>query len=794
MSSISGSVPNLLGGISQQPPATRLENTAENQRNAVATVVSGLRKRPPMRFVSFLGAASNTDTTAYYMLKRGEVRSRHVVIQDGVVKVYTLDGVEEPVTITGASYLLSGDSEVNLGFTQVGDTIFIFNRTKITATKAGTDTTFHIAPGLRTTMHVKSAVAGATYGVDKDGVEIVSWKVPDTGASARQIATNLRTLLIGGTVSTGTSFSLGGSGTVHYTAGNVVRVDNVIVVSSTDNLAMTSRPIVGSYKDRARAFTDLAFYDADGHRVQILGDLEDNWDGYYVRFNSDENLWEETYGDGQNEALDPATMPHTLVDNGDGTWTFGPTVWGERVVGDDKTNATPSFVGFSIQSMFLLRDRMCLLSDENFIASQVGVYENFYRTTTTFLRDDDRIDTPVMAPGKPTASLKHAVAFNEALVLFADDSQFRVDIQELSPGNFKVLPTTFYNTSALASPVDLGKNVLFVDDSPGAVWADVREFFVNDVYGVDDSESLTRHVPELIPSGVHQVTTTTSLDMSVVLTRGDRTRAFIYNYYWSPEGRLQSAWNYWDSPGSEFLNATFLDTELHMLVRKEGKLALVRVGLEETLMGDFDGLEILVDLRITEADTVSITYDGQDTHIVLPYDIPEGASVFTVITQDTPEGQRAGTSFRSVDPTSPNTATFEFIDLTDVSLLIGIAYDFRYDLSPLFLRDAEKATIHDGRFQIRYLSFRHHLTSFFDVIVSGKGRAPRKTTCTGRVMGAFTNVAGRVSVSDGTFRVPVMMEGPDMNVSVINDGPYQCRFSSFEWEAAWRPKTRRMNR
>ena len=45
MSLINRSIPNLIGGVSQQPEILRLDNQATEQLNGISNVVEGLKKR-----------------------------------------------------------------------------------------------------------------------------------------------------------------------------------------------------------------------------------------------------------------------------------------------------------------------------------------------------------------------------------------------------------------------------------------------------------------------------------------------------------------------------------------------------------------------------------------------------------------------------------------------------------------------------------------------------------------------------------------------------------------------------
>jgi len=54
MALISKSIPNLINGVSQQPPALRLPTQGEAQENGLSDVVDGLKKRPPTKFLNKL--------------------------------------------------------------------------------------------------------------------------------------------------------------------------------------------------------------------------------------------------------------------------------------------------------------------------------------------------------------------------------------------------------------------------------------------------------------------------------------------------------------------------------------------------------------------------------------------------------------------------------------------------------------------------------------------------------------------------------------------------------------------
>ena len=90
MALVSSTIPNLIGGISQQPAALRLTTACENMTNTFPSIVSGLQKRPPTRHVANLGTAL-TGGVSGYMIERSEDYRYLVIALNGDLKVVDLN-------------------------------------------------------------------------------------------------------------------------------------------------------------------------------------------------------------------------------------------------------------------------------------------------------------------------------------------------------------------------------------------------------------------------------------------------------------------------------------------------------------------------------------------------------------------------------------------------------------------------------------------------------------------------------------------------------------------------------
>ena len=165
MALVSSSIPNLINGISQQPPEIRLSSQCERQVNGLSSIARGLEKRPGTEHKNKI-TSTLVDDTFVHSIRRdrteeytmvltrasgtdSSVRTKTLTIydQDGVsvpVKSNTNNAVASATTITSAD-LVYLDTLINVGGVQdsivattVADTTFLINKTKV-VTKATTD-------------------------------------------------------------------------------------------------------------------------------------------------------------------------------------------------------------------------------------------------------------------------------------------------------------------------------------------------------------------------------------------------------------------------------------------------------------------------------------------------------------------------------------------------------------------------------------------------------------------------------------------------------------------------------
>lgn len=134
---ITTSIPNLVGGVSQQPPAIRASNEAEVIENAVPSAVEGLIKRAPSEHLAFIADASgaglvaNTSETPFVHLIERDETERYVlvVLKDGTPAVYNLAGVRQTLTVAAGASLGTAFHYQRKAVT-IGDLTFLLNTTQ----------------------------------------------------------------------------------------------------------------------------------------------------------------------------------------------------------------------------------------------------------------------------------------------------------------------------------------------------------------------------------------------------------------------------------------------------------------------------------------------------------------------------------------------------------------------------------------------------------------------------------------------------------------------------------------
>ena len=779
MALISQSIPNLINGVSQQPPSLRLSTQAEVQENGLSSVVSGLSKRPPTQHIADLGVISNLDKAFIHTIRRDENELYSMVVDTaGTIRVFDKDGTARTVTNNAASYLAGlTDPSKELSAVSIADTTFILNKNTIVAK----DTTTSPARGPEALVYVKQADYSSTYRVKltKSGssstVEFATKSstqasTADTqnaerGASTDLIAQNLDTFSGSGVSGTYYTNITNGSAVSGLT---VTRYGSVLHIQSTDSTDFQVE--VGDshggdhllvFKDETPDFKKLPVEGPNDFLIKVAGDNQKAQDDFYVKFA--DGVWKETVAENVLIDIDASTMPHKLTKQSNGTFIFDEVGYESRKVGDDATNDFPSFIGFPLADIFFHRNRLGVLADENVIFSRAGEFVNFdfFRKSTLTTVDSDPIDVAVSS--NKVNILKHAVPFNNTLLLFSELTQFKVTADPiLTPETINVSSTTEFEASLRAKPAAAGRFVYFA--SKRGAWSGMWEYYVDSDTDTNDAAETTSHVPEYLDGEIKKIEASSNEDMILVQTTGETESVYVYRYYWKGREKLQASWSKWTF-GDDVLSMAFNLADIMILVKRGSNLFLEKINLsvDDATQYTTGQFPIMLDRRV-QLETSGLTT------------VPYTDSNLTYINQ-----------------------RGKVIAVGDVAALLsasevvyaGIPYTFKYQFSEPVLKQ-DNSPITTGHLQLRNYAVVYNDTGFFDVKVTPLKRATYTRSFTGRIVGASTNILNQAAIDSGTYRFGVVGKAGDVDVVLESSSHFPCVFQSAEYEAFFNLRSRRM--
>ena len=793
MALISSSIPNFVNGVSQQPYTLRLNSQGEVQENGLSTVSQGLKKRPPTKHLKKI-QSTPLGNCFIHTINR-DLSERYItVLTNGDLKVYDINGVEKTVAFpNGKGYLSAASPSTSFSAITVADYTFITNR-NVTVAASGATTPTRPFEAL---INVKAGNYGKEYKVYINGTLQAEYKTP-TGSVAADVD-NISTDVIAAQLAAdlvANGFNSGNWSTIKN--GSIIYVRNTVSdFSITTEDGFNSAGMV-AIKGALQKFSDLpnnAYQ--NGFVVEITGTgsgetATQPFDSYFVKYetvnSSGVGVWKECPKPGIPSTIGPNTMPHILVRESNGTFTFKQATWKTRLVGDESSNPFPSFVGRSLQDVFFYRNRLGFLSDEAIIFSEAGEYFSFMRTTVTQLLDSDPID--VNASHTKVAILKHAVPFNKQLLLFSEQTQFLIDQGDLlSPKSIGVKVATEFPCNIIAKPVGIGKNVYFAVDKGSN--SSFREYFTDLNNQANDAIDITAHIPQYIASGIYKIAAAVNEDILVALSTVDPSTLYIYKYFFNANEKLQSSWSKWTyGSDSTILNVDFIGSDMYLVINRADGVFLEKTTVSLGDIGPSEPYNVHLDRKV-QLGSADVSHSGGFTTINLTnlgYTPSTGTYQLVVRTHPT---LKAGEVMNVVwDGTNAKVAG----NITGGTYTFGRRYVFSYQLSTVVVRTPTagggQKTDTEGRLQLRKLAFNYDDAGYFKVKVTPAGRETYNYVFSGKVLGQSSGTIGSYSISEGRFIVPIISQNIGTNITLENDSPLPSSFLSADWEGFYTKRSK----
>lgn len=555
-------------------------------------------------------------------------------------------------------------------------------------------------------------------------------------------------------------------------------IDSAIVYDGYNNQAA-----FGILKS-VQKFSNLPVNAPDGFTVKITGEEGSSTDDYYVSYVAEDQVWRECARPSMKNHIDNTTMPHVLVREADGTFTFKCADWSVRDVGDEDSNPEPSFIGGTINDVFYHRNRLGFLSGENIILTRSADFFNFWMTSATKVQDTDPIDLAVS--DNTISTLYNAVTFDTDLILFSQEAQFMLSADGvLTPISANLSPAvTHYEASLKAKPVNAGRNVYFVAER--AKYTTVREFFTAaDNTDAKDVQDITSHVPNYIPNGVYKIIPSTVENVMLYLTEGDETSIYVYKYLFIDSQRVQAAWSKWDMQGVVY-GGQFIDNYLYLIVERNGYYCLEKISFTiNTTDFDSEAYRVLLDCKhsyLIPTECYDSLKDETTVNISDIFgDIYEQDRQYSAVAPD-------GTYTKAKE------GKLVFIgDYSNQVLTVGINYNFKIVMSTIMVKQSDNGSTQaliEGRLQLRQMWFNYADSGYFKVTVNIKDKQAYVYEYTSRLLGTHFNILGAMPFTTGSFKFPIQAKNENVNICLETDTPLPVSLVGAGWIGNYQRRTR----
>ena len=635
MPAITQTVPNFLGGVSRQTDDKKLINQVTDCTNGYPDPTFGLLKRPGMRHINVLKKedgtafnASELEGAAWFYIDRDNAGSYVGCIKGREIYVWTKDkGIFCEVVNQGKPYL-TGTKQQDYHFRSVQDVTVITNKTRKTSMKLAPEPVANSVA----TLKLNELSSGKKYSVTIQGVtkevtstttttfdemlfrdkddETAQTEEARKGDVGEHLIDAIRDLIID--QQTANEEFEGIWSLESYTDSIVIKRfalgDKETSAVKTDYSDLSGRDPLGftikahggvgnigleAFQDSVSKSSDLPAESFTGHHVQIrnTNSADDDYYLEFFAFNTDpdtgkgrgKGYWRETVARDTSPGLKGTTMPYQLERDSEFKFTFKAINWVGKLVGDDKSNPKPSFIGKPITSTFFYNNRFGMLSDDNIILSAANDPFNFFVKSALTQVDSDPVDLNVASVQPVT--LTDVLPSPQGLLLFSARQQF----QMLSASATKITPNTTiirsianYEMDPNITPVDVGTTAAFLTKVPG-----YSKLFTLQLRDLEQSPmvvDISKVVLEWLPDSIDSLSVSPQNSVIMLTDRGSEY-LYLYRFYNNGEKDLFQAWVKWELP-SAIQSAQIIDDDVVIVSQHEDEYTLSSITLDAIPTGN----------------------------------------------------------------------------------------------------------------------------------------------------------------------------------------------------------------
>ncbi len=794
MPNVTQTVPNYLGGVSRQPDTKKLPGQVVDAINAYPDPTFGLRKRPGFKFIKNLGAENTyTDAKWFYIHRDGDEKYIGCIKGTAIYVWNVTTGVAATITYTGSANTnyLTGTKATDYDVLTVQDTTLITNKTVEITTQAAPSFTANTVG----TVRLRAVTVGTTYSVTVNG-STVTYTTPDLTASADTILTSLKNSI--------DALSISGM--------TVTRLDTTLELSCSSAFTLSGKG--GADNERLETFqnqvanvTQLPDRSKHHREVKVLNTSSTAEQAYYARFIADDGTsgtgyWEEYIAPDVSPGLNAGTMPHELINTGTNTFTFRAATYTARLVGDDKTNSHPSFVGKKIQQAFFHSSRLGFLVNDNVSLSQANDFFNYYHTSALTQIASDPVDLSCSSI-RPTL-LTGVLPTAQGLILFSKNQQFLM----FAPNGIFTPTTTIirgisnYEMDINIDPVDNGTNMVFLSKTPG--YTRIYQMSTSGQEMNPTVLDIGRVVSEYIPSTITDLISSPQ-NSFIAMWGTTKSDVYFYRTYSDGQEEIMQSWFRWQLPG--LVQTIAVDSDvLYAVTMQGGQYTLMSASLnqtpDESILVNADGEKMnpCMDLYATAS---SVVYDQTDpvnpfSKCYIPFNNINTLSPVLVIGSDASDltNPTFVESGFTITPTiaTDGTGTYykvPFKNLTSVAskVIVGFKYTFDVQLPTTYFSLSPDGRQSDftANLTIARMKFSTGLSGILAFKLKRNGA--NEYNDVQPIPLANFYLANDVPLADQTVvTVPIHQRNTNFELKVFSDSPFPVSLASMMWEGYYSPR------
>ena len=599
----------------------------------------------------------------------------------------------------------------------------------------------------------------------------------------------------------GIAAELSGTGLSYSIIGNGIYISS----SAAFNVEVLHPDLMRVMQDQVNDVAELPSQCKHGYIVKVANSKQSDEDDYYMKFEGTNDkdgpgAWVECAQPDIHRKIDAGTMPVTIQRTATTTFTVDRYSWDERVVGDELTNAIPSFVkrhtdyGHSanedryINKVLFFRNRLTFLTGNSIVTSQPGDFGNFWADTALTVSNIDPVDisTSSILP----SDLYDAVEINTGLLAFTTNAQYLLSTDDalFNPDTAKLRAVANYNYNKVIPPLNLGTTVGFIDNS------NKYSRFVEAANIAREGQGIlmnqTKVVPTLLSKNIDLVTN--SVENGLVMfgtTNSDTVQG--WKYITVGEQRLQSAWFKWKLVNPikyhffEDDKYYFLDTDNFLQ-----QINLVQGTADPSI--DEDGTNFLVHLDnwttiqggVYSATTNLTTFtDGSGgCEFTWQSSVTSPNGTLVVVDVDTATA-RVG-RYAEVTVTSAGSTFTLPGDWSSATLHIGYLYDYQVDFPRLYsVKQVGQQTVADvnASLILHRLKFSLGRIGLYETTLTRIGKDAYNQVYES-TFADYYDVSDAPYLDEYIKTIPVYEKNSNVDITLKSTHPSPCTLRSMSWE------------